>query len=824
MKKTFAKKIQPAYILFITFVLLSSVFSFTNRATQPETTITITIPMYPYHLTQQGDYHSLLMDNYGSLLIPGQPNLPAQIYAFALPPDATLDTITYETPHDITLPGTYNIAPAPQPMILSKEQPTLTVERKQTYTNNYQTTYATNTPYPATPVEFIRTAGYRQYNLVDVRITPFTYYPESGILIHHQTITVTITYKQQSDHRYTLLFDNLKRPEQTAQDIIYNYDQAQHWYTTQSTLSKGLHDYVIITLDSLTTAVQPLVDWETTKGRTVEVVTTSWIASNYQGYDLAEKIRNFLRDKYPSEQWGIEDVLLVGHYDDVPMRRCWQDLGYGKPETDYYYAELSLPDSESWDKDGDRKYGENSDPIDFYNEVNVGRIPWSDATTVQHICEKSVAYEQNQDPTFKQNMLLLGAFFWDNDPNPRTDNAVLMEYKTNTTLHTWMDDWMRTRMYEQGYSTYPMDYDLRFNNVKNIWSQGKFGFVNWAGHGSPFSAHIYHSGGDAFVSTTTCNSLNDNYPSIIFADACSNADTDELNIGQAMLKRGAVGFIGATKVALGCPGWKHPNYGSSQSMDYYFTTYVTSGEYTQGQAHQKALREMYTKNLWSSVKYEMFEWGSLWGNPNLGMGAIDSSNPPATPAAPNGPTQGFINEQLTFNTASLIDPDSDQMYICWSFGDKKIEWHGPFNSGATSQVTHQWTQPGTYAVKIKTRDAAGTESSWSTPLSITIRNKPLISIGNITGGLRITTVIKNIGTTEVPELTVNISCTGGIFKLLDKTFTKTIVNLSVGEETMVSSGILFGFGPVSIAIYSFDQLRVGTAFIVGPIIFKVQQN
>ena len=42
------------------------------------------------------------------------------------------------------------------------------------------------------------------------------------------------------------------------------------------------------------------------------------------------------------------------------------------------YAELSLPDNQSWDMDGDHRWGEDEDPIDFYAEVNVGRIPWTE--------------------------------------------------------------------------------------------------------------------------------------------------------------------------------------------------------------------------------------------------------------------------------------------------------------------------------------------------------------------------------------------------------------------------------------------------------------
>jgi hypothetical protein len=445
---------------------------------------------------------------------------------------------------------------------------------------------------------------------VDVRVSPFIYRPLSGQLTYYPNITVRVSYRTV-DKLEEVMVDDLARMETVASEIILNYDQARGWYPRGTGRAKGLYDFVIITTEACTSAVAPLADWETLKGRNVKVVTTTWIAANYTGYDLAEQMRNFLRDKYPSGEWGIEDVLLAGHYDDVPMRRTWQDLGYGKPETDFYYAELSLPDDQSWDDDEDRQYGENSDPIDFYNEINVGRIPWSDPATLESVCLKSVAYEQNESPSFKKNILLLGAFFW-----PDTDNAVLMEAKVD---QPWMGDWTMTRMYEEGHTTYPMDHNLLWNNVKNVWSTGSFAFVNWAGHGSPTSSHIYYGTGAAFVTNGTCGYLNDDYPAIIFADACSNSDTDHLNIGQSMIKRGGVGFLGATKVAYGSGGWNGPNDGSSQSLDYFFTTYVTSGNYTQGEAHQKALRDMYINGLWYSNRYEMFEWGALWGNPDLDM-------------------------------------------------------------------------------------------------------------------------------------------------------------------------------------------------------------
>ena len=78
------------------------------------------------------------------------------------------------------------------------------------------------------------------------------------------------------------------------------------------------------------------------------VARTARPKSTVAGVDRAARIRAFLRTVYPSAEWGVEDVLLVGDPSDVPMRECCIDLGYGRPLTDFYYAELSADDASSW--------------------------------------------------------------------------------------------------------------------------------------------------------------------------------------------------------------------------------------------------------------------------------------------------------------------------------------------------------------------------------------------------------------------------------------------------------------------------------------------
>ena len=675
--------------------------------------ISVAIPSGDYKIgnTEQGNYISA--EGFGQLLVPGKPNLPSKIFSIAIPPGAKVVDISYET-EDTVISGFYNVLPSTLPRVIGKEDPTIYAQEQSRYNENYKSVYENNNPYPASVAEIVGTGGYRKYNLVDVRVNPFTYYPTSGKLIYHSTISVSVEYTISKDFSSKdIMVDNIPETEQIAKEIILNYDQAKNWYPS-GPLNRDSYDYVIITTDSLTSSVTSLVDWESTKGRSVTVVTTSWISDNYAGYDLAAKMRAFLLEKYPSSEWGIQDVCLVGSYNDVPMRQCWQDVGYGKPKTDYYYAELSLPDSQSWDSDGDHHYGENSDPIDFEAEINVGRIPWGDTAIVQSICEKSVAYEQNTDDSFKKNILLLGAYFWSD-----TDNAVLMDYKTNPSNNPWMSDWTRTRLYEQGYSTHPMDGDITYNNVKNVWSSGTYAFVDWAGHGSPTECVRQYPTETDFVNTATCPYLNDNYPAIIFADACSNSDTDYLNLGQAMLQQGGVGFVGSNKVALGCPGWSNPMSGSSQSLDYYFTSCCTSGDYTQGAALQWSLRQMYTNNLWDYMRYEMFEWGDLFGNPDLTMGLVTISDPPATPSI-TGPTHGVKNMEYTFRVATT-DPDGDDVYYYIDWGDgNNSGWVGPYTSGLTVTLTYSWSELGTYDVKVKAKDTYGATSDWSEPLTIII--------------------------------------------------------------------------------------------------------
>jgi len=102
---------------------------------------------------------------------------------------------------------------------------------------------------------------------------------------------------------------------------------------------------------------------------------------------------------------------------------------------------------------------------------------------------------------------------------------------------------------------------------------------------------------------------------------------------------------------------------------------------------------------------------------------------PVKPNTPSGPIQGKAGVEYSYTT-STTDPDGDQVYYLWDWGDgNNSGWLGPYNSGATIDTLHKWTVKGSYSIKVKAKDIHGNESVWSDPLPITMPytfNKPIL--------------------------------------------------------------------------------------------------
>ena len=99
--------------------------------------------------------------------------------------------------------------------------------------------------------------------------------------------------------------------------------------------------------------------------------------------------------------------------------------------------------------------------------------------------------------------------------------------------------------------------------------------------------------------------------------------------------------------------------------------------------------------------------------------AVENNEPPNKPAI-NGPTSGNINIEYTY-TASTIDPNGNQLYYLFDWGDGKFSgWIGPYNSGETAESSNKWSKKGDYEIRVKSKDENAVESEWSDSLPISM--------------------------------------------------------------------------------------------------------
>ena len=255
------------------------------------------------------------------------------------------------------------------------------------------------------------------------------------------------------------------------------------------------YNYLILTISQLESSIisSNFISWKESLGYNIKILDIlDEVIQSQDGMDLAEKIRNFLREFYPI--WNIQYVLIIGNYETIPMRYCYPDplnhrfnvFDYtsGEVPTDYYYADLSYADSESWDSDGDGFYGEyTEDYPNFYPEVYVGRIPINDPSKITYTLNKIVKFEQDSS-SWKKNALNVGAFFYftnETSTGLSMDGAVL-SYHIEKDI---MNDWTISHYSEQdGIEKSVYDWSaLTEQSFIDDWRTGQYSIVNWQGHG-----------------------------------------------------------------------------------------------------------------------------------------------------------------------------------------------------------------------------------------------------------------------------------------------------------------------------------------------------
>ena len=102
------------------------------------------------------------------------------------------------------------------------------------------------------------------------------------------------------------------------------------------------------------------------------------------------------------------------------------------------------------------------------------------------------------------------------------------------------------------------------------------------------------------------------------------------------------------------------------------------------------------------------------------------NRPPVEPTI-NGQTNGKVGEKYTYCISPIVDPDGDDLYVYWEWGDGETSgWLGPYQSGQEICESHSWDTAGTYTIMAKLKDDFGAESGWG-ELSVTMTKSRVMS-------------------------------------------------------------------------------------------------
>jgi len=637
--------------------------------------VAVTLEAGDYILKRTCSGYSVKMDGFVSLMDPGRPELPVRRYVFMLPPGTRATSVEVLCSTLSTLEGEYYIDPCtgilPAPGCPDNE--TFLTRLIEERNRNHTDTYESGVTYPDRTAWLSAAGTLGKYSYAAVSFAPMYWHPSTGELSLSDDVLVAIRYTNADpgsleEEQLQKLMEDTSRDD-VASELFLNYHEFSGLYAgtgSRNPQTDEIWDYVIITTESLTGAINSsgFIDWKEDLGFKVNTVLVSDPEITSQpGNDLAAKIRNFLRSMYI--EWGIEYVLFVGDYADVPMRICYPDSAYhvynpsdpgliapGTP-TDCYYSDLSYTDSESWDLDGDGYLGEyNQDMPDFMPEISVGRIPVNIPSRIAFALSKSVAFEEDNG-AWKSNILHAGTILFFENQNyggyPFIDGATLLD-SMETGL---MNGWNITHMSEQtGIYTSPFPWPPVTEAVfTGAWNSGQYALVNWSGHGWPNGVSrtvwmwddgdgVPESGNGELQGMPLINlnsSLEDDYPSVVFAMSCDVGFPEPNpfgNLGVDMVTRPgwgpSVGMLSASRPAAISGDWKE-SPGGTEQICFDFNRYIVAENYSTGDALAWGRYDAHSVYGWELVYEYMNLYNiNLYGDPSLWLAGystgIESEN------------------------------------------------------------------------------------------------------------------------------------------------------------------------------------------------------
>ncbi len=174
----------------------------------------------------------------------------------------------------------------------------------------------------------------------------------------------------------------------------------------------------------------------------------------------------------------------------------------------------------------------------------------------------------------------------------------------------------------------------------------------------------------------------------------------------------------------------------------------------------------------------------------------------------------LANQTLTVTvTHNTIEPESHRVYLV------EVEKNGELYLDREYDEQPDDTFTDTFDVAAQVGDVLTVTAYCSLYGSITkslsvTGGAPDVRITDVSGGLGVTVTIANIGDGNARNVEAGITVQGGMYDMIRTSTEGTISSLPAGSSTTISTGLIWGLGPVTVAVTLDDVERSYRGFVL----------
>lgn len=429
--------------------------------------------------------------------------------------------------------------------------------------------YSVGPVYPSENVRYVRTREYDGRKEVCLLVSPLSLNSADGTLWINKGMDVELTTKPAKD--------SAKSPAQMKMAVSStsrNLILSQLRYDLERNNKDKRLDYLIITVDSLANAFEPLLSWKRKKGLNADLLTLNTIYSAFSTEKTPQlKIKRCIQ--MLKEDYGLKYVLLGGDGYIVPVQCCygWVNcVNYGICEsytiqTDLFYS--CFKGSYDWNANGNDKFGEYDDNVIIDPEILVSRLPLHIFNDFENYITKLISYEENGNYSNWSNAILFaGSKLFSSDQNNSPDSYYVSQLKYNEAIKPY---WQGSR---RSIFSNPNDaFNGKKGEVTSALMQNelnrKYLLVDVYCHGASSGWQLDY---EWFTTSDILNISNQHYHGLISGACHTNyygiplkqtkqivggiTDAYQLSLAEGFLKSpktGTISYLGHTREGLGSP-------------------------------------------------------------------------------------------------------------------------------------------------------------------------------------------------------------------------------------------------------------------------------